>query len=119
MTYNKFELIAGFGQCPVVILGNLRSSDFELVDLSEPPMSEDVERDLSRRGMCFVGVIGIVEGAAKVALAEPLDAITVTALSGAFVQRVEDAINAKLRQKNDGLVWLESLYQMPDTRTDS
>ncbi len=112
---DKFEQLVAAAQFPVCILGNLRS-DFELVDLQSEPMSEDAKRDLSKRGMCFVGVIGLVEGVPRVALAEPLDAMTATALSQAFVQRIEDKINGILAPKGDSVEFLDRLYMLPDTR---
>jgi hypothetical protein len=118
-TYSKFETLVNQSAFSVCILGNLRTSDFELVDLNPEPMSEDAKRDCTRRGMEFIGVIGLVEGLPRVALECPLDVMTALALSQAFVQRVEDAINAAMKPKGDSAAWLDALYRLPDTRTDS
>ena len=91
-TYDHFEQIVGFAAFPVAIVGNLESENFELIDIIPEPPSADVTQRLSERGMSFIAAIGIVEGAPGTALAEPLDAITATALRQALAWRAEDRI---------------------------
>jgi len=89
-TLDKFEAIADGAQFPVCILGNPQTSDFALIDLDRP-----LPEGLEGRGLFFIGVIGLsCDGAAKIALAEPLDRETVSTLSQAFVRHVEGAIKA-------------------------
>ena len=111
-TRDKFEELAAVAACAVVVLGNGR--EFELIDL-------DTERDeikeqkgrLSGSGFEFVGVIGLVDGRPKSALAVPLDHVTTAALSQAFVRPVEDALNASAE-----VAWLKRLYALRDDRRE-
>jgi hypothetical protein len=106
---DKFEQLVFDAQLAVAILGDLETSDFELFDVSRLPLSEDQLSRASR--MRFVGVIGIVESVPRIALDEPLDAATTTALLQAFVRHTEDTANAELETQA-----LARLYQLPDTR---
>ncbi len=117
---DKFEYIAAHASYACCILGNLQTSDFELLDFGQLPLAKHTEQELfSERGMRFIGIMGLVDGVSRVALSEPLDDPTAKALSLAFVQRVEDIINAKLAPKDDSLDWLNRLYQLPDTRREN
>ncbi len=90
---DKFEQIAEGADFPVCFLGNTETADYELLDLKRKPLLPESEKEnLLSRGLCFIGVMGIVEGVPAAALAEPLDAATASALAQAylryFIQRV-------------------------------
>jgi hypothetical protein len=113
---DKFEHLAFHATYAVCILANSTASDFELIDLGPERLNEEQRRKLSERGMEFIGVIGIVAGVPRVALAVPLDPPTTSALSHAFVQRIEDAINGVERAAGDGAEWMQRLYNLPYDR---
>jgi hypothetical protein len=109
--YDKFEQLAFDAELSVAILGNPETSDFELLDVSRLPLSEDQRSRISERGMCFVGVMGIVRGFPRVALDTPLDEPTTTALAQAFIRHIEVTAARELETQ-----FLGRLYQLPDTR---
>jgi hypothetical protein len=112
--YDKFEAIAGYAAHPVCILGNLQTSDFELVDVSESaPLSEEAENEIRRRGLHFIGALGIVKGKPRTALDEPLDEATIFAISAAYFQYVTEA---NRKPKGDSAAFLARLFQLPDER---
>lgn len=67
------------------VFGNNATSDYVLADAL--PLSDDSQREVERRALTFVGVIGVVQGRPKSALAVELDAATINALSQTFVQQ--------------------------------
>ncbi len=116
MTLDKFQRIAWDGQSAAAILGN--GSEFQLVDVSDANAipSEEQRQKLLRRGFCFVGVVGLIEGSTIFALAEPLDETSTAVLSQAYVAFIEQRINKNAKPVGDGADWLTRLYQLPDTR---
>jgi hypothetical protein len=74
-------------QLAVCILGNESLTDFALVSAEE--------FEAPRDGLRLVGVVGIVDGAPRSALSEPLDAGTLSALSAACVQYIAQAIERR------------------------
>ena len=70
-----------------VLLGHA-PGDMEFVPLKPRPASDDRWTELRAqwpgRGLRLVGTIGLVDGAPKLALREPLDAVQVDALAVAF-----------------------------------
>jgi hypothetical protein len=109
--YDKFEQLVFDAQLAVAILGNPQTSDFELLSISRLPLSEDQLTRVSERQMFFAGVMGIVKGFPRSALATPLDAATTTALAQAYVRFIEQEANRELET-----AFLGRLYQLPDTR---
>ncbi len=91
-TYDKFEQIANDAQFAAGILGNLETDDFALVDIN--CVSKTPAKDLCGRGLCFLGIVGIVQGAPRIALDEPLDDATIEALAKAFVSYIVEKIKA-------------------------
>lgn len=87
---DKFEAIAHDAQFPVCILGNPQTSEYALIDL-EKPLPKTL---LDERGMYFIGAIGIVDGAPRVALNEPLEDATISRLSQAYLRHIADALKA-------------------------
>jgi hypothetical protein len=115
--FDKFEAIAGYAAHPVCILGNLQTSDFELMDVRDPePLSEDTIHEIRRRGLRFIGAVGIVEGKPRTALDEPLDEATKFALSMAYLQFVAEA---NRKPKGDSAAFLARLHSLEDPRGDA
>ncbi len=84
---NKHEQLAHDGDFIVCILGNLQTSEFELLDPAQLAVA-DTARTLTRRGFQYVGTVGMVNGAPRTALDEPLDDATISTLSSAYVRHV-------------------------------
>jgi hypothetical protein len=111
---DKFEKLISKAQVAVAIIGNPQTSDFVFVD-AEP--LTDTRRELTGRGMRFLGVFGVVQGVLDAALAEPLELSVITALARVFIGRVEGAVTAALDKPiDDSAGWCERLYWLPDTR---
>ncbi|SRR5258708_146353 len=112
---DRFERVVFDSQYSVCILGN--GKDFELIDPC--PLSEERTRELSARHMAFLGVIGLQDGVPRVALACPLDDLTISALSAVFVHRIESGIVALEKAvMGASLAWLHRLYELPDNRSE-
>lgn len=110
---DKFQKIAFESQLAAVILGN--GTEFELVALTGL-LSEERTRELQARKFSFVGIVGLIEGRPRTALAEPLDELSSVALAQAYVALIENRINESAKAVGDGTEWLTHLYQLPDTR---
>jgi hypothetical protein len=113
---DKFRQLCLDAPIAVVILGNPETSDFELIDLDFDRLPNERVCALQERGMEFCGVLGLVKGRPRVALALPLGAEIIATLSAAFVQRLEDAINGIKPDMGDSAEWLERLHSLPDNR---
>jgi hypothetical protein len=100
---DKFEVLVRDSSYAVVLLYNEGTRDFELVDL--PPSNT---AGFAERGLSFAGVIGVVAGHARIALASPIEDERVV---DAFLSRVE----ALLARKSE-TAWLDRLWSLPDTR---
>ena len=113
---DKFEQIAFESQLSVCILANEGVTDIELVNLKSVPLP--TPRDFPGRTLHFLGVIGIVQGVPRTALAEPLDPVRISALSAAFIAYCEVLLDAGLEQqrKGDEVDWLNRLMSLEDPR---
>jgi hypothetical protein len=87
---DKFEKLTAESQFTLVLLANEESGDFELID--PQPVPEDRAKTFAERGLTFGGVLGVVSGKPRSALAMPLDGETVTRIVGEFTRRVEYAL---------------------------
>ncbi|MCU1320378.1 MAG: hypothetical protein JWM43_27 [Acidobacteriaceae bacterium] len=108
----KFEEIVSTAQYAVCVIGNPLTSEYELLDF---PLPETFCADVTERGMTFVGVLGVVQGACQAALDIPMDDASVARLSDLFQKRLQLAIDAHT-QAVEGVEWLNRLYLIPDTR---
>ena len=107
-------------QVSAVILGNLNTREYVLVDTTPGP----IPASLHGRGFEFIGIMGIVQGVPHTALAVELDAASSTAIAQAWTQYLVGLIVAKLQpaqpaqstQTDDSAAWCESLYALSDTR---
>jgi hypothetical protein len=121
--HNKFEKLVWDAQLAVCILGNPQTSDFILIDLTAP--LRDMRSEISaQRGLYFLGAAGIIQGAPRTALAEPLDNAAVDALAGAYVRHVESVLASRISKatvplQNDSETWLWRLWSLKDTRPDA
>lgn len=79
----KFEQLLADSAFSRLILGNEAASDFLLIE--DRPWSDEAQSDIERRGLRFVGVLGVVQGRPKSALAVPMDEATITRLAQDFV----------------------------------
>lgn len=112
---DKFQQLASDAQFAVAVLGNLHTGDLELVNLGATS-SADEQRGWRERRLGFIGVVGLIDGVPEVALAEVIDAETLSALSRAFARCVRNEVNARLQPSGDGVEWLKRLYSLPDER---
>jgi hypothetical protein len=113
---DRFEKLLGDAQLAVYILGNPRTSDFELVDKSTP-LTDERRSALTARGMEFLGVAGLVDGVPQTQLDAPLDKGSVEGLSRAFLAHIGHLLNAEAAAtKSDAVQWLADLYSANDPR---
>jgi hypothetical protein len=114
---DQFEQIAFDAEICTVIMGN--GTDFELVSTNGKPVTQETAREFQQKGFEFYGVIGLVGFVPRIALALPLDAMTIAALSKAFLGQIEGAIT-KLEKAitGDSAAFLQTLYNLPDNREE-
>ena len=115
--YDKFEQIAGYARLAVGIVGNPKTSEFALVDLTGP---EPVP-DFREYGFCFIGVVGMVQGVPLIALTGPLDNAALDALSQAYIRHVECVLKRRIRAAtpgDDSEKWLWRLWSLKDPRNE-
>ncbi len=112
---DKFELLAGFGKFPTVILGNPAARDFELIDLERIPLEPNLEMDYKARGLHFCGTFALIDGQGRCEFAEVLDADSIAALAGAYAQLVLTKMQERASGSTD---WLAKLWTLPDHRTE-
>jgi hypothetical protein len=113
---DKFTALADVAQFATVILGN-QANEFELVRLESVPLSPEEATALQTRGMGFVGLLGLVDGKFRSALAVELDAATTAAIAQAFVESMVQHV--RTRPKGDSVNWLEQLMRLPDPRREN
>ncbi len=121
---DKEEQLVWDAQLSVCIMGNGDGTEFELLNNGpEPALTDEFLADLKSRGLEYLGVIGIVDGRVRVALAEPLDADVITLLSAAFVRHAmavfQDRLRVKLKSTDAAVQWCRSLFEKPDTRPNA
>jgi len=120
---NKFEQLGDMASYAVAIFGNPARGDFALFDLTKgtPFPVEEIQREIAERAFGFCGVMGIVRGEHCTELAEPLGEYTITALSKAFLARLEATVTAveaalAAQPKDDSEAWCFRLYALKDPR---
>jgi hypothetical protein len=90
-TLDKFEALTAAATYVRVLLANEQTGDWELIDPTEQLDAERAQT-FAARSMCFGGVLGIVDGAPKVALAVVLDSKVLDRISRAFLRHVAYAV---------------------------
>lgn len=95
------------GETPFAILGN--GEEYRLVSLGDDIDADSVNREMLN-GFVYAGVLGVVNGRAKVALDPNAGSreIETARLAGSAFAR---------ERIGDSLQWLEHLWALPDTRT--
>ncbi len=116
---DKFEQLAMEAQLAVCILANADVSDIELVNLKAVPLHNETTRDFTGRGLRFIGVIGIVQGVPRSALAVPLDPVRTSALSQAFIAYTQSLLDANLKPKDDFELFMTRLCALEDPRLEA
>jgi hypothetical protein len=106
------EQIVSDAQISAAILGNFNTREFVLVDLAPGPIPDC----LYGRGLSYIGVTGIVNGAPRTALAVELDDAALSAITTAWVQYLAARIMPYLRTPDDSVLFLERLHALQDTR---
>ena len=104
------------------VLGNPSTGEFRLVDVSngESPVTADEHAKMRERGMYFVGEVGYVDGRIDATCDypdRPQDKALMLTACLEFSRYEAD----RLRPKGDGsgwVEWLESLYRLPDARSN-
>src|SRR5580658_5539434 len=85
---DKFEAVVGApgARFPVTFLGNPATQDFVIFDLSDP-FPKDYEREITARGLVFLGSAAIVNGKPRSAL-QPLAIDVVETLAEAYLAHI-------------------------------
>jgi hypothetical protein len=124
--HRRDELVINSSICVGVLLGDM-PGDMEFVPIRPQPATDAMREELRSRwpgrGLRGVGYIGLVDGAPKLALNEPLDGVQVEALAAAFAVYIATLV--KCAMASDGFAVqieraevseLERLFAMPDPR---
>ena len=91
-----------------------KGSDFTLIDLLAK-MDDKAVAEALDKGWTYCGVVGMKDGIPGAKCDPHPDSLFTMTLAGlAFVRLVADRIRPV--SKGDSEAWLESLYQLPDTR---
>jgi len=119
----KCAELAAKSQFACIILGNAQTWDVLLLRL--PYRWDDLADEMVRRGLNFLGVAALVDGAPRTALVQELCQELMTIASLSFLAELERAL---LRDEHtqtatpepvtvdDGLQFLDALYALPDPR---
>lgn len=118
---DKFETLAMESTLAIAILANADVTDIEAVPVSPRGYSAEKFDELQTlwapRGLRFIGAAGIVDGKARLVLAEPLDHIRVAALWQTFAAYCESfSDNTEQEQTGDEVAWLNALFALNDPR---
>jgi len=116
--YDKQLCLVADAELSVSLLGNPQTSDFELVDTAQLPLSEDHLNRLRARGMYYLGVTGLVGGTPRTALIEGLSHSDIGALTSAFLAYLATVL--QLPQKpapSPAVEWVAELFALEDPRT--
>jgi hypothetical protein len=114
---DKFEQIgfdAPVGSC-CVIIGNIPTGDFALVDPSLVPLPEETAAEFHARGLGFVATFGVVEGKFVSAFAVPVS----DQLAALLFQDYSVFLLKKFTEKSGGdseVEWIKKLFDFPDNR---
>ncbi len=122
---DKFEQLSEAASYAVAIFGNPARGDYALYDLTKgtPYPVAGNQREIAEGAFVFCGVMGIVRGVPRTALALELDPWAYTALSQAFCERIEAAVTKvegtlalTTAPGDDSEEWLFRLYNLKDPR---
>ncbi len=105
--------------CCCVVLGNIPTGDFALVDPSLVPLSEDTAADFRARGLGFVATFGIVDGKFVYALARSVSEQLAALLFQDYSVFLLKKFKARRSTADTGTEWLARLWSLPDTRQEN
>lgn len=102
------------------IVGNVRTGDYELVDIDKLPLSEEATQNFMKRGFERLGVIALHEDGPRVAVEyDGFDVETIRTLSVRFLKQLERELNARVAKRvGDSLEWVNRLHKLPDLRNE-
>lgn len=112
---DKFEFLAGYGQCAVVILGNVAKRDYEVIDLETATLGPDHRANYAERGLGFIGTFALIDGQFRSAYAVQLEADVIVALAEDYARFVLRKLTNP-SSNGDGAEWLSRLWELPDIR---
>jgi hypothetical protein len=118
---DKFETLTQTAQILSAIIGRPETNEFVVVEM---PVPECVSQGLALQGMRFVGLMGIVDGEGRSAMAELLSDEQIAQLEDVFARQVARVLAARLENlravppesKDDFVSWASSLYALEDPR---
>jgi hypothetical protein len=114
---DKHDWIAKWGQHAVVIMGNVDTRDFEVVDLAAGQLGPEYYANFAARQLNYVATFGLMLGQFRSAYAVPLDADVIVALAEDYARFVLAKLTNPSREcSGDSVAWLSKLYSLPDTR---
>ena len=111
---DKFEQIAFDAQAVCCVLGNIRTGDFELVDLALVPVSVETAAEFHARGLGFVATFGVVDGKFVSSFEVPVS----DQLASLLFQDYSVFLLTKFTAKSSGdsAAWLTDLFALIDPR---
>jgi hypothetical protein len=122
---DKFEELTATAQILSAIIGRPETQEYVVVEM---PVPDSVSQGLAVQGMRFLGLMGIVDGASRTALAEQLSDVAMVSLADVFVQQVvrvlssrvaaqeRAAAEAEAPPKDEWLAFMNTLTALPDDR---
>ena len=119
---DKFELLTQTAQILSAVIGRPETNEFVVVEM---PMEACIHQGLALQGFRFLGLLGIVDGAFRPAMAERLSdeaAASITDVFALQVARITGAAQELIRDvtpatKDDFVNFAESLLSLSDNRT--
>jgi len=123
---DRVTALAWVAQPCFAIMGNPSRREYEIFELGGH-ITEETSLDLQGRGLAFIGVTGLVDGAPRTCLEMPLDAEAVSALSAAILAHYTQEIERRLRadtslvERVNGemfAAYMRQLISAPDTRAN-
>ena len=81
--------LAGKAQFCLALLGNIETQDYQCVMLEGKALSQDMRKDLTGRGLAFLGVVAIVDSKFQVALEDAFPESILLALWAEFNSAME------------------------------
>jgi hypothetical protein len=119
MTYSeKSTQLALDASIAVLVLTNAQFDDVEFLPLKPRQMTESEKAELVTRwpgrGLCSIGVLGLVGMTPRSAFKEPLEPEQVTALAGAFLAYLHALFSDRFAEQLEGaeIAELERIYAL-------
>jgi hypothetical protein len=121
---DKFEILTQTAQILSAVIGRPETDDFVLVEM---PVPDCISHGLAAQGMRFIGLLGLVDGEPRSAMAELVSDEAYASLSDVFVlqvmrvlgsrvEQIRDHISAAPEPKDDFVAFASALLALPDSR---